>query len=182
MRRSVNNMIVTLALALAPAAVFAQTPPAGQPPAGQPPAGQPPAGQPPAGQAPADAAAAKKEPRMALTAPAGAFMFLIKPDQTAAFEELMGKVKDALAKSENPVRKQQLAGWKVFKAAEPSGANALYLEVIDPAVPAAEYDPLVILAESLGTNAGTPENQELLKKYAGVFAGLNRLNLTPIAK
>ena len=36
MRRSVINMTVTLALALAPAAVFAQAP-AGQPPAGQPP-------------------------------------------------------------------------------------------------------------------------------------------------
>lgn len=171
MRRSVINMTVTLALALAPAAVFAQTPPAGQPPAGQPPAGQPPAD-----------AAAKKEPRMALTGPAGAFMFLIKPDQTANFEELIGKVKDALAKSENPVRKQQLAGWKVFKAAEPSGQNALYLEMIDPAVPAAEYDPLVILSESLGTQAGTPENQEMLKKYAGVFANVSRLNLTPVGK
>lgn len=176
MRRSVINMTVTLALALAPAAVFAQTPPAGQPPAGQPPAGQPPAGQPPAD------AAAKKEPRMALTGPAGAFMFLIKPDQTANFEELIGKVKDALAKSENPVRKQQLAGWKVFKAAEPSGQNALYLEMIDPAVPAAEYDPLVILSESLGTQAGTPENQEMMKKYAGVFANVSRLNLTPVGK
>ena len=176
MRRSVINMTVTLALALAPAAVFAQTPPAGQAPAGQPPAGQPPAGQPPAD------AAAKKEPRMALTGPAGAFMFLIKPDQTANFEELIGKVKDALAKSENPVRKQQLAGWKVFKAAEPSGQNALYLEMIDPAVPAAEYDPLVILSESLGTQAGTPENQEMLKKYAGVFANVSRLNLTPVGK
>jgi hypothetical protein len=176
MRRSVINMTVTLALALAPAAVFAQTPPAGQAPAGQPPAGQPPAGQPPAD------AAAKKEPRMALTGPAGAFMFLIKPDQTANFEELIGKVKDALAKSENPVRKQQLAGWKVFKAAEPSGQNALYLEMIDPAVPAAEYDPLVILSESLGTQAGTPENQEMMKKYAGVFANVSRLNLTPVGK
>jgi len=176
MRRSVINMSVTLALALAPVAVFAQAP------AGQAPAGQPPAGQPPAGQPPADAAAAKKEPRMALTGPAGAFMFLIKPDQTSNFEELIGKVKDALAKSENPVRKQQLAGWKVFKAAEPSGQNALYLEMIDPAVPAAEYDPLVILSESLGTQAGTPENQEMLKKYAGVFANVSRLNLTPIGK
>jgi hypothetical protein len=174
MRRSVVTMTVTLALALAPAAAFAQTPPAGQPPAGQPPAGQ----QPPAATEPA----AKKEPRISLTGSAGAFMFLIKPDQTAAFEELMVKVKDALGKSENPVRKQQLAGWKVYKAAEPSGANALYLAVMDPAVPAAEYDPLAILAESLGTTAGTPENQELLKKYAGVFAGLNRLNLTPIAR
>jgi hypothetical protein len=182
MRRSVINMTVTLALALAPAAVFAQTPPAGQAPAGQPPAGQPPAGQPPAGQPPADAAAAKKEPRMALTGAAGAFLFQIKPDQTATFEELMTKVKDALGKSENPVRKQQLAGWKVFKAAEPSGQNALYLEIVDPAVPAAEYDPLVILSESLGTQAGTPENQEMLKKYAGVFANVSRLNLTAIAK
>ena len=89
-----------------------QTPPAAQPPAGQPPAAADPA--------------AKKEPRISLTGSAGAFMFLIKPDQTANFEELMGKVKEALGKSENPVRKQQLAGWKVFKAAEPSGANALY--------------------------------------------------------
>lgn len=168
MRRSVVTMTVTLALALAPAAAFAQTPPAAQPPAGQPPAAADPA--------------AKKEPRISLTGSAGAFMFLIKPDQTANFEELMGKVKEALGKSENPVRKQQLAGWKVFKAAEPSGANALYLAVMDPAVPAAEYDPLAILAESLGTTAGTPENQELLKKYAAVFAGLNRLNLTPVAK
>jgi hypothetical protein len=178
MRRSVVTTTVMLALALAPAA-FAQTPPAGQPPAGQPPAGQPAAGQqPPAAADPA----AKKEPRIALTGSAGAFMFLIKPDQTAVFEELMGKVKEAMSKSENPVRKQQLNGWKVYKAAEPSGANALYVVLVDPAVPAAEYDPLVILAESLGTTAGTPENQELLKKYAGVFAGLNRLNLSPIAR
>jgi hypothetical protein len=181
MRRSVVTTTLILTLALAPAAAFAQTPPAGQPPAGQPPAGQPPAGQqPPAAADPA----AKKEPRITLSAPAGAFMFVIKADQTAVFEELITKVKDAMGKSDNPVRKQQLAGWKVYKAAEPSGPekNALYVVLVDPAVPAAEYDPLVILAESLGTTAGTPENQELLKKYAGVFAGLNRLNLTPIAK
>ena len=73
--------------------------------------------------------------------------------------------------------------WKVFKAAEPApGGNALYLCLVDPAIPAAEYDPLVILAESLGTTQGTPENQEMLKKYAGVFANVSRLNLTPLAK
>jgi hypothetical protein len=169
MRRSVVITTFILALAVAPALVFAQTPPAAQPPAGQ---------QPPAAAAPA----APKEPRLALQGAAGAFMFVIKADQTSAFEELMGKVKDAMTKSENPVRKQQLAGWKVFKATEPSGTNALYVVVVDPAVPAAEYDPLVVLSESLGTEAGTPENQEMLKKYAGVFAGLNRLNLTPVAK
>jgi len=172
MRRSVVTTTAALMLALAPAA-FAQTPPAAQPPAGQPPAGQPPA---------AAAPAAPKEPRMALTGASGAFMFVIKADQTATFEELVGKVKAAMTSSDNPVRKQQAAGYHVFKAAEPSGTNALYLCLVDPAIPAAEYDPLVILAESLGTNAGTPENQEMLKKYAGVFANVSRLNLTPIAK
>jgi len=179
MRRSVVTTTVILALAVAPAAAFAQTPPAGQPPAGQPPAGQPPAGgAPPAAAAPA----APKEPRMALTGASGAFMFVIKADQTTAFEELVGKVKSAMMASDNPVRKQQAAGWRVFKAAEPSGANALYLCLADPAIPAAEYDPLVILSESFGTDAGKPENQEMLKKYAAVFANVSRLNLTPVTK
>ncbi|MEO7274214.1 MAG: hypothetical protein ABI211_19640 [Vicinamibacterales bacterium] len=169
MRRSVVTTTAAIMLALAPAA-FAQTPPA-----------QPPAGQPPAETAPA-APAAPKEPRMALTGASGAFMFVIKADQTANFEELVGKVKAAMTSSENPVRKQQAAGYRVFKAAEPSGANALYLCLVDPAIPAAEYDPLVILSESLGQSAGTPENQEMLKKYAGVFANVSRLNLTPVAK
>jgi hypothetical protein len=184
MRRSVVTTTVTLALSLAPAVLFAQTaqqPPAGQPPAGQPPAGQPPAGQPPAGQQPG-AAATSKEPRLALTGAAGVFLYQIKPDQTATFEELLTKVKQSLGKSDNPVRKQQLNGWKVYKAAEPMGGNALYVFVIDPAVPAAEYDLFMLLAEGLGAEVGTPENQAMFKKYQEVFAaGANRLNLSPVA-
>jgi hypothetical protein len=79
------------------------------------------------------------------------------------------------------VRKQQLAGWKIYKAAEPSGGNALYVNVIDPAVPGAEYDFFMLLAEGLGPEAGTPENQALFKKYSEVFAaGASRLSLTPV--
>src|SRR5688500_15556130 len=100
----------TLALALAPAAVFAQTPPAQTPPAQTQPAQTQPA-----------AADKPKEPRMSFTGEAGVFLFQIKPDQTAVFEELVGKVKEALGKSEKPERKQQLAGWKLYKAAEPMG-------------------------------------------------------------
>jgi hypothetical protein len=171
MRRSVVISTVTLALALAPAALFAQTPPPQQPPAE-------PAQQPAAPAQPEP----PKEPRLALTGTAGVFLYQIKPDQTAAFEEMLGKVKDALAKSDNPVRKQQLNGWKVYKAAEPMGANALYVFVIDPAVPSAEYDLFMLLAEGLGAEAGTPENQEMFKRYSEVFAaGANRLNLTPVA-
>ena len=165
MRRSLVTMSCTLALALLPVAVFAQDPPAQTAPA-------------PAQQAPQPE---KKEPRMAFTGDAGVFLYQIKPDQAAVFEELVAKVKDALAKSEKPERKQQLAGWKLYKANEPSGTNTLYVFLADPAVKNAEYDLLLLLAESLGPNAGTPENQELFKKYVNAFAaGANRLNLTPV--
>jgi hypothetical protein len=173
MRRSVVISTVTLALALAPAALFAQQPP----PAQTPPSQQPPAE--PATQQPAPTE--PKEPRLALSGSAGVFLYQVKPDQTATFEEMLGKVKAALAKSDNPVRKQQLQGWKVYKAAEPMGSNALYVFVIDPAVPSAEYDLFMLLAEALGPEVGTPENQEMFKRYTDVFAaGANRLNLTPV--
>jgi hypothetical protein len=161
----------TLALAFLPAAVFGQNPPAQTSPA------QPAQTQPPAEGQPAD----KKEPRMSFTGEAGVFLFQIKPDQTAVFEELVTKVKEGLTKSDKPERKQQLAGWKLYKSAEPMGANTLYVFIADPAVKGAEYDLLMLLAESLGPTAGTPENQELFKKYVGAFAaGASRLNLTPV--
>ena len=44
----------------------------------------------------------------------------IKPDKTADFEAVIAKLKEALAKSEKPERKQQAAGWKVFKSPDPA--------------------------------------------------------------
>jgi hypothetical protein len=177
MRRPFVTVLMTssvVALALLPAAVFAQNAPAQQP------APQGGAGQPGAAQAAPQAE--KKEPRMSFSGDAGVFLYQIKPDQTAVFEELVTKVKDVLAKSDKPERKQQLTSWKLYKANEPSGANTLYVFLADPAVKGAEYDLLMLLAEGLGAAAGTPENQELFKKYVAAFAaGANRLNLTPVA-
>ena len=58
----------------------------------------------------------------------GAAMILhnIKPDKTADFEMVMGKVKVALQKSEDPIRKQQAASWKLYKAAEPGAVMRFY--------------------------------------------------------
>ena len=166
MRRSFVTTSCTLALALLPAAVFAQNPPAQT--------------APPAPAQPAQPE--KKEPRMAFTGDAGIFLYTIKPDQTAVFEELVTKVKDFLAKSDKPERKQQLTGWKLYRASEPAAEkNTLYVFVADPAVRGAEYDLLMLLAEGLGNAAGTLENQEMFKKYVAAFAsGANRLNLTPV--
>lgn len=170
MRRPLVTVLTTfctLALALSPAVVFAQTPPAQTPPSQTPPAAAQPA-QP-----------EKKEPRLTFTGDAGILLFQIKPDQTAAFEELVAKVKDALAKSDKPERKQQLAAWKLYKAAEPMGTNALYVFVADPTVKGAEYDLFMLLAESPSYN--TPEVQEFVKKSVTAFAsGANRLSLTPV--
>jgi len=105
---------------------------------------------------------------------AGMVLNFIKPDKTADFEAVMAKLKEALEKSEKPERKQQAAGWKVFKSADPAGANDLYVFVIDPSVKGADYQVSNIIAEAFPTEAN-----ELLKKYAEAYAqGMNILNLS----
>ena len=99
----------------------------------------------------------------------------IKPDKTADFEEVMGKLKEALRKSEKPERKQQAASWKIFKSPEPAGANALYVFVIDPSVKGADYSVANILAEAFPA----AEVNDLYQKYADAYAqGQNIVNLS----
>src|SRR4029079_2749306 len=91
--RSFVMLTFGLAVALAPAASFAQTQ---QPPTSQ----QPPATQQPqATQAPAPAAQppAATAPKVPFTTPAGILLVQIKPDQTAVFEEMVGKLKAGFA-------------------------------------------------------------------------------------
>jgi hypothetical protein len=160
---------MALALAMAPAALFAQTTPQ-DPPAQQ----QPPATE----QAPAQPAA----PRLTFTSNAGLLLVQIKPDQTAVFEELVSKLQSGLAAATDDGIKQSTAGWKVYKAAEPMGANALYVVMVDPATPNAEYDFFMLLQKTMTPEQlRDPATQELFKKYTAAFAaGYNKLNLTPI--
>ena len=106
MRRPFTIMTGALALALGTAALYAQTAPAQQPP--------PAAAQPPAAPA---------APKIAFTTDAGLLLIQIKPDQTAAFEEMVAKLKASLAKTDNAEVKQQMSGWKIYKSSEPMGAN-----------------------------------------------------------
>ena len=79
----------------------------------------------------------------------------------------MGKLNEALQKSEEPERKQQAASWKVFKSPEPGpNGNVLYIFVIDPAVKGADYTVSKILAEAFPT-----EVQDLYKKFSDAYAG-----------
>src|SRR5687767_5455659 len=69
----------------------------------------------------------------------------IRPDKTADYEQILTKVKEALTKSQAPEAKQQLAGWRVIKAAKPMpDGNILYQHVIQP-VAGADYAILQVL-------------------------------------
>ncbi len=91
----------------------------------------------------------------------------IKPEATADFEEVMGKVKEALANSEDPMRQEQAAGWRIFKSKEPGpGGSVFYVMVMDPAVEGGEYAVGQLLAESFPDEA-----QSLYEKFSAAFAG-----------
>lgn len=162
-------IISALALALLPAAAFAQEPPVQQPPVQQPPA----QAAPPAAEQPA-------APKISFKTTAGMLLVQIKPDQTAAFEELTTKLKAALEASTDPTLKAQ-ASFKTYKSADPSGANVLYVVLFDPTVPSGEYEFLTLFNKTL-----TPDQQrdpamvESFKRWADAFAGQNLLNLTPV--
>ena len=105
---------------------------------------------------------------------AGMVLNFIKADKTADFEAVMGKLKEALNKSDKPERKAQAASWKIFKAAEPgAGGSVLYVFFIDPSVKDADYTVSTILAEAFPADVNT-----IFKQYADSFAsGQNFINL-----
>jgi hypothetical protein len=168
MRRPFSTLTCALMVAVAPAVALAQT--------------QPPAQQGAAQQTPPPAAQPAGPPKLGFTTESGLLLVQIKPDQTAAFEELIAKIKAGVAKTTDEGVKKQMANFKVYKSSEPMGANALYVVVIDPTVKDTEYELFAILQKVL-----TPEELrdpaiiEMSKKAAAAFAvGYNKLNLTPL--
>ena len=109
---------------------------------------------------------------------AGMVLNFVKTDKTADFEAVIAKLKEALTKSDKPERKEQAAGWKVFKAVEPGPAgSALYVFIVDPPVKGADYTVSTILAEAF-----PQEVQTLYKQYAESYAsGQNFLNLALVS-
>ena len=152
LRRIVFGFVVGT---LSATTAFAQTPPA-QPPA----------------------AAAAAPTARTFASDGGMVLNFIKPDKTADFESVIGKLKEALSKSEKPERKQQAASWKVFKSPDPAaGGNVLYVFVIDPSVKGADYTVSTILAEAF-----PQEVAALYKQYAEAYAsGQNFVNLALVS-
>jgi hypothetical protein len=109
----------------------------------------------------------------------GLVLNFIKPDKTADFEAVMGKLKEALASSANPVRNQQAESWRIYKSAEPAAGGAvLYVYIVDPAVKDADYSVTTILAEAFSGD----DLKALLKRYNEAYAtGQNFVNLSLVS-
>src|SRR5262245_59520371 len=133
---------------------------------------QPPAQQP---AQPAQQAQAQKSPYV-FSGDGAAILNFVKADKTADFEMVVGKLKEALAKSEKPERIQQAAGWKIFKAAEGGpGGSVIYVSLMQPAAKGSDYSVSTILSEAFPS-----EVQALYKTYSECFGqpAQNILNLT----
>ena len=117
------------------------------------------------------------KPVLTINSDAAIVTLLIKPDKTADFELVLNKLKEALAKSEKPERKQQAASWRVYKSDAPgAGGNVTYVMIIDPAIKDADYNIVNILNEAFPA-----EIQALFKSYTESFAsGLIPINLVPV--
>lgn len=108
---------------------------------------------------------------------AGLILYTIKPTNTADFEAVLHKTKEALMKSEKPERKQQAATWRVYKSDQTAAnGNVTYVMIIDPAIKDADYNIVNILNEAFPA-----EIQALFKQYTEAFAsGLIPINLLPV--
>ncbi len=133
---------------------------------------------PPAQQAPAQQQQQAAPTGVVFAGDAAIVLNYIKTDKAADFEAAMAKVKDGLQKSQSPERKQQAAGWKIFKSPDPSGVEGqtLYLFIIDPVVKGANYSVSAILAETNPNEAAA-----IFKQYADAYGkGQVRINLTNV--
>ena len=73
----------------------------------------------------------------------------IKPDKTADFEKIMAKVRMALTKSSDPLRRQQAAGWKVMRMTQPlADGTVAYVHIVHPVVKDVDYAIMQTLYEA----------------------------------
>lgn len=111
------------------------------------------------------------------TAKTGLLFNTVRPERVLDFETVIGHLEAAMDASTDPGVRAQAMGWRVFKATEPGpNATVLYVFVVDPAIPGADYGLGRILADAY------PEKiQEIWKLYQGsVTGGGSLLNLTPV--
>jgi hypothetical protein len=106
------------------------------------------------------------KPVLTLEGDSAIVLLLIKGDKTADFEAVIAKYREALGKSDNPKRKEQLAGMTFLKSPTPMAGNTAYIFRVDPVVQGEEYDITRIIYEVFPSEA-----TDMFNKYKDAFAG-----------
>ena len=105
------------------------------------------------------------KPKLTLAGDTALLTVAVRPDKSADFEQVMGKMKAALLQSDDPKRREQAAGWKVMKLEKPlPDGNLAYVHVIQPVVPGADYAVMQTLYDAF-----PDERQALYELYRGAF-------------
>jgi len=103
---------------------------------------------------------------------AGLLLFYVRPDHTADFEAVVARLSAVLDRTDDPVRKQQAASWRVFQSVEAARDHAIYAFVFDPAIATASYDPVTVLGEAVPT-----EVQGLFERLKASVIRVERMGL-----
>ncbi len=109
--------------------------------------------------------------------PAAMIMNFVRADRTSSFEQITSRLVASLATSEDPERRAQAAGWKMYRVAQPGPNNdAVYVWLFDPVVEDANYAVPQLLNESFPA-----EVQQLYETWNQSFGiGRMRLDLDPV--
>ncbi len=124
------------------------------------------AGAPPAQQGQPQQPAA---PKTTYAADAVIVMYAVNPGKDADYEQVIAKLRDALAKSTAPEAKQQAAGWTVFKSDKSltNDTSSTYIHIISPVVKDADYS-IVNIVYAASTD---DEKRAFYDLYKGALKG-----------
>ena len=110
-------------------------------------------------------------------APAAMVMNYVQAASANGFEQIVRRLVQAMAASDDPERQGQAAGWTMYRVGEPGpNNNAVYIWLLDPVVTGANYAVPQLLNETF-----PEEVQQLYETYNQSFGlGQAFLNLDPV--
>ncbi len=147
----------------------------------QAPAAQAPAGQPAAQQPAAQPAAQPAPQKTTLEGDTNVIIYAVNPGKDADYEQVIAKLKDALAKSTDPQAKEQAAGWTVTKLSKTltQDGGSTYVHIISPVVKGADYS-IVNIVYAASTDE---EKRAFYDLYRGALkGGLSQWSGTVVSK
>jgi hypothetical protein len=89
---------------------------------------------------------------------------------------VMGRVKEGLQNSDDSAKRRQADSWKIYKLPAQADGSVIYLAIIDPPVPQADYTVSNILLEAYGQE----EAQRLYDIYSAAAAGYSASEIDPV--